>query len=200
MITYVTGNIGKYYSVKDHFEKFGLDCSFLKYDLEELEVNDITQISHQKAISAFELTGTPTFVIDSGFYIEDYPGCPGYPGAFAKRSHVTSDIESLLETMKDVKNRNCEFVDCLTFYDGINFYTFYSTSKGVLSTTIRGDNTKKAKSNLWKVFIPEGYDKTLAEFTDEEHAERKSHTPSATVNFIKWYKEVYLKSPALRKK
>jgi inosine/xanthosine triphosphate pyrophosphatase family protein len=95
--------------------------------------------------------------------------------------------------MKNIKNRKCHFTDCLTFYDGIEYYTFYGISSGNLSYEKRGNPIKKAKSNLWLVFIPDNYEKTLAELSDEERHNRKDgHTDSVAI-FIDWYQNIYLK-------
>ena len=114
-LTYVTGNYGKYVSVKEKFERKGVTINYFKYDMIESEINDIEFISKEKARKAYEVVGRPVFVADTGFYIEDYPNNPNYPGAFVKRSGISSNIDNLLEVMKDVTNRACKFIDCLTF-------------------------------------------------------------------------------------
>lgn len=190
-ITYVTGNYGKYVSVKEQFEEKNIDINFLEYDFSEPEINDIEHISRVKALAAYQIVGEPCFAADSGFYITNYPNNPGYPGAFVKRSGISSNLEELLEAMKDVEDRSCMFLDCLTFYDGKEFYTFYGESKGSLTDKPRGEFLKKAKSNLWYVFVPEGLDKTLAEMTDEERRARNSIGTSATQEFINWYINEY---------
>ena len=114
-IIYVTGNYGKYVSVKECFTEKNIEIDFYKYDFEEMEINDIEKISRKKALDAYKILQTPCFVADTGFYINDYPNNPGYPGAFVKRSGISSDIDGLLETMKKQSNRTCKFVDCLTF-------------------------------------------------------------------------------------
>lgn len=187
-LTYITGNYGKYISVKEKFEHAGITIDYFKCDLEEPDINDIEFISKEKARQAFEILGHPVFVADSGFYIEDYPNNPGFPGAFVKRSGISRDIDNLLDVMKDVTNRTCQFVDCLTFYNGDEFHTFYGVSKGTLSFSKRGDPIKKAKSNLWYVFIPNNHNKTLAEMSDEERNNRNDGHTSATEIFIDWYK------------
>lgn len=188
-ITYVTGNKGKYIEVKEKAEKEGINIDFFNYDLEEPNVNDIEYISKEKAKKAYEILQSPVFVADSGFYIEAYPNNPGYPGAYVKRSGVSTNVEDLLNTMKKIENRNCYFLDCLTYYDGEEFYQFFGKHEGTLSASIRGDNIRKAKSNLWYVFIPKGCTKTLAEMTDEEKQNRPKTGTSATKEFLKWYKE-----------
>ncbi len=190
-LTYITGNYGKYVSVKEKFENAGITIDYFKCDLEEPNINNIEFISKEKARQAFEILGTPVFVADSGFYIEDYPKNPGYPGAFVKRSGISSNITELLETMKQVQNRNCYFLDCLTFFDGKDYFQFFGVSKGTLSHEIRGEQSKKAKSNLWFVFIPLNCNKTLAEMSDEERNNRPDNRTSATDEFINWYKLNY---------
>ncbi len=191
-LTYVTGNHGKYISVKELFEINNIDVDFYNIDLDEPNINDIEFISKAKVLEAYNILNSPCFVVDSGFYIEDYPNNPGYPGAFVKRSGVANNIDELLITLKNTTNRNCKFVDCLTFYDGENFYTFYGVSKGTISYNKRGSDMSKAKSNLWYVFIPNNSNKTLAEMTDYERKHRNDGHTSATEEFLKWYKEEYL--------
>lgn len=190
-LVYVSSNHGKYISVKDYFLANEIEVDFLEHDLFEPEINNIEIISRTKAMEAYEILKRPCFVADSGFYIDHYPNNPGYPGAFAKRSGVSSDIETLLKTMEGVQNRTCRFVDCLTFYDGEDFYTFYGISEGTLAYTPGGNQMTKAKSNLWKVFIPKNCSKTLAEMTDDERNHRNDGHTSATEEFIKWYKNKY---------
>lgn len=196
-LTYVTGNYGKYVSVKEYFENNNIDIKYLNYDFEELDVNDIEAISHKKAIDAYNILKTPCFVADTGFYIEDYPNNPGYPGALVKRSGISTDIDALLETMKNTKNRNCKFIDCLTFYDGDEFHTFYGISEGSLAHLKKGSQTKKAKSNLWYVFIPKNCHKTLAQMSNKEFLNRNDEHTSATEEFIKWYKNYYIKNKSM---
>lgn len=131
-ITYVTGNYGKYISVKNKFEKENILINYYTLDIVEPEINDIKLISKYKARKAYELLNEPVFVADTGFYIENFPNNPGYPGAFVKRSGISKDIDKLLNIMKNTENRNCYFLDCLTFYDGNEFRQFFGISKGIL--------------------------------------------------------------------
>ena len=94
--------------------------------------------------------------------------------------------------MKNVENRNCYFIDCLTSYDGNEYFQFFGISKGTLAHNKRGESLKKAKSNLWYVFIPLNNNKTLAEMTDYERCHINDDHTSATMEFIKWYKINYL--------
>ncbi len=199
-ITYVTGNYGKYYSVSQKAQKAGIPMDYYRYDFEEPEIDDIQFISKEKAIQAYNLLHSPVFVADSGFYIEDYPGKSYYPGALVKRSGIASNVSKLLETMKQVQNRHCYFVDCLTFYDGNDTYQFFGVSRGTLSYEIRGNLDVTAKSNLWAVFIPQNCTKTLAEMTEEERNHRPDGRTSAIDSFLLWYQFIYKKQKVKRKK
>lgn len=194
MLTFVTGNYGKYVSVKNKFSESQINLNYYKCDLEEPNINDIDFISKTKAYQAYEKIKKPCFVSDTGFYVEHYPNHPNYPGAFAKRSGVSTNIDQLLDTLKDTTNRHAYFLDCLTFYDGQKFYTFYGRSEGTIAFEKRGLSKKEAKSNLWLVFIPQNHHHTLAEMTDEELNNRHDNHTSATDLFLKWYLNEYQKN------
>ena len=188
-ITYVTGNYGKYISVKEKFEKNGINIEYSKIDIDEPEINNIEIISKEKARLAYEQINSPVFVVDCGFYIRSYPNNPYYPGAFVKRSGVSNNIDKLLNVMQNIEDRYCYFLDCLTYYDGKEYIQFYGKSEGFLSYVPKGDNLKKAKSNLWYIFIPKNCTKTLAEMSDEERTTRIDDRTDATLEFINWIKE-----------
>ena len=68
---------------------------------------------------------------------------------------------------------------------------------GYLSTEILGQDTDKKWSELWYIFKPVGYDKTLAQMTDEERAEReknreKYNSVDSMREFAKWYNKIML--------
>lgn len=190
-LVFVSSNFGKVVSVKTVASMFyGIDICSCSLDFLEPDVNDISCISKTKAEYAYQELGYPCFVSDTGFYIDYYPNQPGYPGAFVKRSGVSSNLEKLLDDMKDVDNRSCRFVDCITYYDGECFQQFFGESRGELATEVSGENMNNAKSELWKVFIPEGYHSTLAGMSSKEMLQYKKETRknSATVQFLDWYR------------
>ena len=52
-ITYVTGNYGKYISVKEKFERFGIEIKYANIDIDEPDINNIEIISKEKARLAY---------------------------------------------------------------------------------------------------------------------------------------------------
>ncbi len=185
-LTYVTGNYGKYFAMKRRLENQGVDIEWAKIETDEPLVDDVSVVSMEKARQAYDILQKPCFVMDSGFYIEAYPGKPGYPGAMVKRSGVAENVEDLLKVMEGVENRRCKFVDCLTFYDGKNFTQFFYESPGRLADSVRGTLRETAQSRLWLVFILDGYNVTIAEMSEEERLSMDDGRVSAVEKFIKW--------------
>lgn len=182
-IIFVTGNYGKYSSAKEKFASIGVTVENIDLDIEELLVSDVKEVSLDKAKKAYEVLKQPCFVEDSGFYIDGYPGKTNYPGTLVKRTGISKNIEELLDVMKNVSNRNCHFLSCVTFYDGANYHQFTTAVHGTLSNDIRGELSKEARSRLWQVFIPQGSTKTIAETPKEERKKNKS----SMQEFVKWY-------------
>ena len=92
--------------------------------------------------------------------------------------------------MEGKENRSCRFTECLSYYDGKNLHQFMGYHEGSLSTEILGKDSKKKWSDLWYIYIPCGYDKTLSQMTEEERTNRKRiKSVSSMEAFAKWYKE-----------
>ena len=66
---------------------------------------------------------------------------------------------------------------------------FMENIHGNLSNEILGLNREEKWSDLWYIFKPEGFDKTLAEMDSEERENRKKVDGSvqAMQEFAKWY-------------
>lgn len=187
-IIFVTGNKGKQASAQKYFYDVKINC--YEYDYEEPNVNDIEYIAKSKVMQAYDKVKKPCISLDAGFYIENYPNDPLFPGAFPKRELLDKiGIEGLIENMKDVDDRKCYFKECLAYYDGENIKYFYGISSGILSEEIKGNDTNKKWSDLWYVFIPDNETKTLAEMSDDERINRKDNHVCAIQEFCDWYKD-----------
>ena len=166
-IYFVTSNKGKVESAKRQLD--GINVEIFDYDLIEPRSDDVKEIAEYKVKEAYEVLKKPCMALDAGFFIEELNG---FPRAFVHFALDTLGIEGILKQMEGVDNRKCYFKECLAYYDGENFLYFYGNNEGTLSTSIRGNDTDKKWSDLWYIFIPYGYDKTLAEMTDEERNSR----------------------------
>ena len=86
-------------------------------------------------------------------------------------------------------DRNCKFTECLSYYDGKELKQFMGKHSGTLATEVLGNDTDKKWSDLWYIYKPQGYDKTLAEMTDEERKNRNRFDDvDSWTEFANWYK------------
>ena len=183
-IVFVTSNKGKVASAQSKLTNIKLDI--FNYDLVEPRSDDVREIAKYKVKEAYEVVKKPCIALDSGFFIEELNG---FPRAFVNFALDTLGIEGILKQMQGVENRKCAFKECLAYYDGKNLLYFNGNHEGKLSTTIRGNDTDKKWSDLWYIFIPYGYDKTLAEMSEEERNNRMrcSQNNSAMDKFLDYY-------------
>ena len=184
-IIFVTHNKGKIAAAKEHFKN--VNFKVYEYDLEEPRSDDVKYISKYKVMEAYKMVNKPCISQDSGFWIDELNG---FPRSFVNFSLNTLGINGFLKLMEGKKNRNCKFVECLSYYDGKNLYQFMGEHKGTLTEEILGNDSDKKWSDLWYIFKPDGYDKTLAQMTDEERKNRiRYNSVSSLEEFAKWYEE-----------
>lgn len=175
-IIFVTSNKGKVATAQKHLSN--VKITHYDYDIKEPKVNDIDFIAEFKVKEAFKKVQKPCISLDAGFFIPAYPNNPNFPGAFPRRDLLEKiGIEGLIENMKGVTDRRCYFKECLCFYDGKKIKKFYGMSEGKIALSAKGDCDSKSWSELWKVFIPDGFEKTMAEMSEEERKTRKVKNP-----------------------
>lgn len=184
-IIFVTHNKGKIASANKQLK--GVNFKVFEYELEEPRSDDIKYISKYKVMEAYKLVNKPCISLDCGFWVDELEG---FPRAFVNFALDTIGIEGILKLMEARENRNCRFTECLSYYDGNQLHQFIGKHEGRLSEKILGNHTDKKWSDLWYIFIPYGYDKTLAQMSDNERKNRKKYeSVDSMVEFAKWYKE-----------
>lgn len=189
-IIFVTGNKGKLASAKKCFKNYDVNFASCDLDINEPDINDIEFISKHKVLEAYKKLNKPCIALDAGFYIPNYPNKPNFPGAFPKRELLNKiGISGLLKEMEGVKDRQCFFKECLSYYDGSELKQFFGYTHGQISTEILGDDTESKWSELWYVFIPKNCTKTMAQMTDEERKTRKDEHTTAIQEFAIWYSQ-----------
>ena len=182
-IIFVTHNKGKIESDKKQLS--GVNFKIYEYELEEPRSADITYISKYKVMEAYKLVNKPCISLDCGFWIDELEG---FPKAFVNFALDTIGIQGILKLMEEKKNRNCRFTECLSYYDGKELHQFMGKHEGTISKEILGKDTDKKWSDLWYIYKSYGYDKTLAEMTEEERANRiKYKSVDSMKEFAKWY-------------
>lgn len=184
-IIFVTHNKGKIASASKQLD--GVNFKVFEYDLEEPRSDDIKYISKYKVMEAYKLVKKPCISLDSGFWIDELNG---FPRAFVNFALETIGITGILKLMEGKENRSCRFTECLSYYDGDELYQFMGKHEGSLANEILGNDTDKKWSDLWYIYKPYGYNKTLAQMTDEERTNRtKYNSVDSMKEFSDWYKD-----------
>jgi XTP/dITP diphosphohydrolase len=170
-IVFATGNNGKLKEVKNIFADLNIDIisptelgvmSEIIEDGDTFEAN--AKIKAEKIYSIYKL---PTLGDDSGLKVTQLNGEPGiYSARYAGENCTYADNNiKLIKELKDFpKPHTAQFVCCAVFYDGKN----YSANEGILPGQII-DNPKGDKGFGYDpIFIPDGYEQTLAELEMNE--------------------------------
>ncbi len=185
-IVFVTHNKGKAKSAQRYFD----NIKFITYDfeLDEPRSDDLKEIATKKVLQAYEKLKKPCIALDAGFFIDELNG---FPKAFVNFALETIGIDGILKLMENKENRTCRFEECLAYHDGKQIHYFYGRHPGNLSYEIEGKDREEKWSDLWYIFKPKYFEKTLAQMDEKEREERRKIDGSyeALQEFAKWYKE-----------
>ena len=185
-IVFVTHNKGKIKTAEQYFK----NVKFSTYDFELIEPrsDDIKEIATAKVKQAYEIVKQPCIAQDSGFFIE---ALNGFPKAFVNFAMDTLGVDGILKLMKGEENRVCRFEECLAYHDGKEIHYFYGKHPGNIAEKAKGKDRKEKWSDLWYIFQPKNFDKTLAEMSEEERFNRRKvdGSISAIEEFAKWYEK-----------
>lgn len=186
-ITVVTGNAGKAASFRRCLEPLGIEVAHEDLDMIEPQLDSIEDVALSKARQAHAVLKRPLIVEDTGFYVE---ALGDFPGPYNKYVIGKIGVKGYLDLMQGETNRNCRFFSALVYIDAAGKeHVFTSETKGRLAkepdtTPLRSDS----KSVLWKIYIPDGFDKTLNEMNDAERQQfrKASENTSVAAIFAKW--------------
>lgn len=133
----------------------------------EPQADSVEEVALSKAEQALNLVHEPVIVEDSGFYIDDLAG---FPGAYTRYVLETVGVAGLLRLASGLPTRRCRFVSVLVCVtpDGVRQVFSDSRSAGVLASTIDTTPCPEAWSDLWRIVIPDGWDKPLTALTPDE--------------------------------
>lgn len=184
-VIFVTHNKGKIESAKRHLKE--VNFKVYEYELEEPRSDDIEYISKYKVEEAYKIVKQPCISLDCGFWIDELGG---FPKAYVNFALETIGAEGILKLMEGKENRKCRFTECLSYYDGKELKQFMGKHEGTISKQVVGNETDKKWSDLWYIYQPYGYDKTLAQMTDEERVNRKKYdSVDSMKEFAQWYRK-----------
>jgi len=160
-ILFITGNKKKVEEVR---VITGLNVIAKNLDISEIQSLDVEEVAKAKALSAFNLTGQPVIVDDTGMSIESLNGLPG---ALVVWFLDALKPEGILKMLNGATNRKASVSTCIGYADKNGVYVFTGTIHGEITDSLRGENG----FGYDPIFIPSGYEKTYAEMTGDEKNE-----------------------------
>ncbi len=186
-ILFVTTNNGKVVSLQKRLDESQFKIKQIELDLPELQGDSSKDISLEKAKAAFKIVGKPLIVQDSSFHIRSLNG---FPGAYIKYILKTIGLKGILKLLEGVEDRSAYAEGALTYIEDVeHFWTFTNqSSDSTIALEIRDGNQEESWSELWKILIPNGFDKTYSELTkDELDAKQKSSKSTSEFRqFAEW--------------
>ena len=189
-IVFITGNKGKIETAESYFSKVSnLKLSHIAMDLIEPQLDSVIDVAKYKAKQAFDIVKKPVFVCDAGFSIDELDG---FPGAYAKYFNETIGNDGYLRLMNGKENRNCFFTTTIVYIDEFGKeHCFESHIKGRMTKEEAKFSNDEAWSNLWKIVILDGADKTISELSSDELTEirDKNNSDICWIDFIKLLNE-----------
>ncbi len=146
--------------------------SFREHEFSDVEEtgDSYAENSLQKAKTISEETGLPVLSDDSGLEVYALDGAPGYRSARYAGPEATDEenVSRLMDELEGVSGRGARFVTVATLY--ISARERY-VARGILEGEIALSRRGNSGFGYDPVFVPEGFDKTLAELGEERKNE-----------------------------
>jgi len=141
--------------------------------------------SNQKAEYVYTKYKVDCFADDSGLEVTALNNEPGVDSAIyagPQRSH-NDNINLLLKNLEGIENRTARFITVITLIIKGNHFQF----EGILDGRILNEKHGSGGFGYDPVFVPKGFDKTLAQMTMEEK-NRISHRAKAIAKLVAFLK------------
>lgn len=159
--TFITGNAGKAKYLSDYFH---MPVEHMKLDLKEIQSLDLEEVVVDKARRAFDIVKKPVLVEDVSLI---FRGMKALPGPLVKWFLDTLGNDGLVRLADSLDTREAYAEVKFALCDGDEVHVFTGSLEGSVAASARG-----TMGFGWDpVFIPKGFDKTLAEMTDDEKHE-----------------------------
>lgn len=186
VIRFVTTNKGKFNSVSNVLSKFNIQVIQEPLEVPELRAETFEEIAVHKALYAWSKLRKPLIVIDAGLCI---PSLNGFPGPYSKYVVNKIGVEGIIKLVEN-KDKHCYFEHILAYMDSKlkEPKLFSSKIDGIISERPRGKMKDYFWSEYFLIFIPKGWNKTLAELEKEEYEKyrEKVYEKSYLTEFGEW--------------
>jgi XTP/dITP diphosphohydrolase len=191
MLCFATNNQHKIQEVRAHlgsdFQLVGLKEIGCTDELPE-EQPTLEGNSFQKAEYVYRNFGVSCFADDTGLEVEALQGAPGvYSARYAGEQRRAEDnMQLLLKNLADSQNRKARFRTVITLVTP----EFTRQFEGIVNGQIINEHKGSGGFGYDPIFLPDGYNKTLAEMSMEEK-NAISHRARAVNKLIEFLKETH---------
>lgn len=199
MLCFATNNHHKIEEVRAHlgsdFQLSGLEEIGCKEELAE-EQPTLEGNSFQKAEYVYKNFGVSCFADDTGLEVEALNGAPGVISArYAGEQRSAEDnMQLLLKNLASSQNRRARFRTVITLITA----EFTKQFEGIVSGQIIQEYRGSGGFGYDPIFLPDGYNKTLAEMSMEEKnaISHRARAVNKLVEFLKTTHSSSLKNKA----
>ena len=161
-ITYVTGNWAKIESARQYLEPLGIKVSNIKMETNEIQADSVEEVAKHSAKEASDILKKDVLKNDTGLYVD---ALNGFPGPYTHYVDDTLGENGILKLLNGEENRSAKFIEAFAYCEyGSEPVVFTSITKG----TIAKEKSGEYGWSLDYIFIPDGKDKTMANYPDEE--------------------------------
>ena len=166
-----TTNKGKFESLSIDVQDLNVELEMYETDIMEPRSYVLEEIAAKKVMEAYTKIGSPCIAIDGGFYLSAYNN---FPGSFTNFVLDTIGLDGMMDLIRE-KTKEAYFADAIAYMDNTldKPVVYVSKTKGTCSMEKKGVLQPWHWSNIAYIFIPENYQKTLAELTYKEFITRK---------------------------
>lgn len=179
-IIFVTGNKYKFQVAQKSLRGGDLRLVQKKLEIPEIQSESVEEIAMFSARWAADRLKKPVVVSDGGCYIE---ALNGFPGPFIKYINKWLTANGLLSLMRNEKNRQVVWRDCLAFCEpGKKPKTFVCYFGGNIAKRSGKIIFRKDYGWIDALFIPAGYSKPLSEWPNKEYLDFWS----SLINYDSW--------------
>lgn len=168
-ILFITGNKEKIAIANTVLKDKNIQVKAVKINCPEIQNDDNEEIARASAKYASNITKNNVVKVDTGFYIE---ALNGFPGPYAEYVERKLDATDILKMMEGKSNRKAYYKEVLSYCEyGKESVIFTTYTYGTLATELSGNEGY----NFDRIFICDGDHKTIANFTQNERAQKYSH-------------------------
>lgn len=164
-LLFVTGNASKVALANERLRQYGIAVRQLKAKFVESRSLSVEEIAIEKAKQVMDSTTSPFIIEDSSFCID---ALHGFPGTYVKMAFDTLGEARITKLLNPKESRKILIRSVLIYCDPIkgSMQKFMGHYEGILAQKPNGQMKRGWKTE--RIFIPKGWNKTLAQMTNNE--------------------------------